>query len=177
MSEAFEEVFQSRGDGISRADRFRVLPHEIGKLARQNMTLCEKIADRGEAFTEKIKAAYEEVDLNDDMAVYHAARAILDFNEEVSERFARALEAATENYNAAQATGMKVGDGSVKFSREEALTFDIEWDPDNKSHLANQLRKYGYKVSGMKPVFSMSFKGGKKRRLFCKTRPAFEREI
>ncbi len=49
-----------------------------------------------------------------DMAVYHAARAILDFNEGVQDRFARALEAATENYNAAQATGMKVGDGGVQ---------------------------------------------------------------
>jgi len=79
----------------------------IEKLARQNMTLAEKITDWISETAEKIKAAFEDVDLNDDISIYEPARAIAGVMDEVQELWDKALLAANENYNAEQATGKK----------------------------------------------------------------------
>ena len=79
----------------------------ILELARQNMTLAEKIADVIEDFTTKIKEAFEGVDLRDDIEVYDAARAIEDAYDEVLALWDKALTEATENDHAETVTGMK----------------------------------------------------------------------
>ena len=79
----------------------------ITQLARQNMTLCEKIVDVIEDLTTKIKEAFEGVDLRDDIEVYDAVRAIEDAYDEVLELWDKALTEATENDHAENVTGMK----------------------------------------------------------------------
>ena len=79
----------------------------IEKLARQNMTLAERITDWISETAEKIKAAFEDVDLNDNISIYEPARAIAGVMDEVQELWDKALLAANENYNAEQATGKK----------------------------------------------------------------------
>lgn len=79
----------------------------VTQLARQNMTLAEKIQDAIADISEKIKAAFEEVDLNDDIAIYRAAREISDVMDQVQELWDKALLAADASYNAVEQTGMK----------------------------------------------------------------------
>lgn len=79
----------------------------VEKLARQNMTLAERITDWISETAEKIKAAFEDVDLNDNISIYEPARAIAGVMDEVQELWDKALLAANENYNAEQATGKK----------------------------------------------------------------------
>ena len=80
----------------------------VTELARRNMSLAEKIADALDSITEKIRAAFEDVDLNDNISAYDAARMIEDVNGEVQKLFDKALLAADENYNAEQVTGKKI---------------------------------------------------------------------
>ncbi len=79
----------------------------VTQLARQNMTLAEKIQDAIADISEKIKAAFEGVDLKDDIAVYRAAREISDVMDQVQELWDKALLAADASYNAVEQTGMK----------------------------------------------------------------------
>ena len=79
----------------------------VEKLARQNMTLAERITDWISETAEKIKAAFEDVDLDDNISIYEPARAIAGVMDEVQELWDKALLAANENYNAEQATGKK----------------------------------------------------------------------
>ena len=79
----------------------------ITQLARQNMTLAEKIADVIEDLTTKIKEAFEGVDLRDDIEVYDAARAIEDAYDEVLALWDKALTEAAENDRAETVTGIK----------------------------------------------------------------------
>ena len=89
----------------------------ITELARQNMKLAEKIADVIEDISGKIKAAFADVDINDNIGVYAPARAIEGFVDEVQKRWDRALKAAVENYNAEQTTSKKntAENGGVQF--------------------------------------------------------------
>lgn len=79
----------------------------VTQLARQNMTLAEKIQDAIADISEKIKAAFEGVDLKDDIAVYRAAREISDVMDQVQELWDKALLAADASYNAVEQTGMR----------------------------------------------------------------------
>lgn len=80
----------------------------ITELARQNMTLAEKIADVIEDLSTKIKEAFETVDLRDDLEVYDAARAIEDAYDQVLELWDKALTEAVENDHAETVTGKKI---------------------------------------------------------------------
>lgn len=80
----------------------------VTQLARQNMTLAEKIADVIEEVSTKIKEAFESVDLRDDLEVYDAARAIEDAYDQVLELWDKALTEATENDHAETVTGKKI---------------------------------------------------------------------
>ena len=80
----------------------------IEKLARQNMTLFEKVGDAIGTIAERIKAGFEDVDTNDDLSVYEAARAIEDWIDEVQKLWDKALIAADTNYNA---VGKKISVG------------------------------------------------------------------
>lgn len=79
----------------------------VEKLARQNMNLAERISDWISETAKKIKAAYKSVDLNDNVEIYEAARAISGVMDEAQKLWDKALLAADENYNAEQATGKK----------------------------------------------------------------------
>ena len=79
----------------------------VTQLARQNMTLAEKIQDAIADISEKIKAAFEGVDLKDDVRVYQAAREISDVMDQVQELWDKALLAADASYNAVEQTGMR----------------------------------------------------------------------
>lgn len=87
----------------------------IAKLARQNMTLAEKIADAIEDITSKIRAAFEDVS-TDNIQYANAVKAIEGVYDQVHEYFDAGLVAATENYNAVQVTGNEnaAGEGSVQ---------------------------------------------------------------
>ena len=88
----------------------------VRQLARQNMTLFEKIADYVAELSEKISRAFADVDPNADMEVFEATRAIRDAFKEAQELWDKALIEANENYNAEQATGKKntAGNGGVQ---------------------------------------------------------------
>ena len=79
----------------------------VTQLARQNMTLAERIQDAIADISEKIKAAFEGVDLKDDVRVYQAAREISDVMDQVQELWDKALLAADASYNAVEQTGMR----------------------------------------------------------------------
>lgn len=79
----------------------------INQLARQNMSLAERISDWISETAKKIKAAYKSVDLNDNVEIYEAARAISGVMDEAQKLWDKALLAADKNYNAEQATGKK----------------------------------------------------------------------
>lgn len=89
----------------------------VEQLARQNMTLAERIADWISETADKIKAAFEDVDLNDNISIYEPARAIEGVMDEVQKLWDKALIAANENYNAEAAAGKKktAEGGGVQF--------------------------------------------------------------
>lgn len=91
----------------------------INQLARQNMSLAERISDWISETAKKIKAAYKSVDLNDNVEIYEAARAISGVMDEAQKLWDKALLAADENYNAEQATGKKntAENGGVQYQR------------------------------------------------------------
>lgn len=79
----------------------------VTKLARQNMSLAEKIADVLEDIYAKIKAAFEEIDFSSDTALFRPVQAVMDEMDAIAERWSDGIAAATENYNALQTVGMK----------------------------------------------------------------------
>ena len=117
----------------------------VEQLARQNMTLAERIADWISETADKIKAAFEDVDLNDNISIYEPARAIEGVMDEVQKLWDKALIAANENYNAEAAAGKKntAGNGGV-----QRQTFENEYTEYNKPITADdviQLRSIGRK--------------------------------
>ena len=83
----------------------------IAKLARQNMTLAEKIADYIEDITARLKAAFEDVNYKDNLPLYNAVKAMEDQLDEMQRLWDAGIEAATENYNA---------QNTVRNAREQA---------------------------------------------------------
>lgn len=83
----------------------------IAKLARQNMTLAEKIADYIEDITARLKAAFEDVNYKDNLPLYNAVKAMEDQLDEMQRLWDAGIEAATENYNAKN---------TVRSAREQA---------------------------------------------------------
>ena len=73
----------------------------VTKLARQNMTLAETVADVLENITAKIQEAFESVDTSKG-AVFAPVRAVLDEMDGIVERWSDGIAAAVENYNAEQ---------------------------------------------------------------------------
>lgn len=72
----------------------------IAKLARQNMTLAEKIADYIDDITARLKAAFEDVNYQDNLPLYNAVKAMEEQLDEMKRLWDAGIEAATENYNA-----------------------------------------------------------------------------
>ena len=101
-AEAVDEVIANASQTMLRDSK------AVRQLARQNMTLFEKIADYVAELSEKISRAFADVDPNADMEVFEATRAIRDAFKEAQELWDNALLAANENYNAEQATGKKI---------------------------------------------------------------------
>ena len=80
----------------------------IQKLAEENRTLFGWIKDKIDEITGSINAAYEEIDLSDDLDVYKAARAFQKAQAEIRERFNNILLTANANKGAEKITGKKI---------------------------------------------------------------------
>lgn len=77
----------------------------VKELARQNMTLAEKVVDFLEDFVGKIKAAFEGADIHSDHMLFNAAKAMEKEAEGMLQLWDAALKTADVNYNAAQSVG------------------------------------------------------------------------
>ena len=67
------------------------------QLARQDMSLAERILDFIKQFATRIREAFADVDFNDNIPVFHAVQAVEDHISEMQEAFDKALLAAREN--------------------------------------------------------------------------------
>ncbi len=74
----------------------------VQRMARENMTLAQKVADVLDDITEKIRAAFEGMSFDENRAIYAPVRAVMDEIEGITERWANGIAAAVENYNAEQ---------------------------------------------------------------------------
>jgi len=72
----------------------------ITELAQQNRTLAEKIRDFIQDLIDRIKAAFEDVDIKNDAAIYDAARAIEGEYEDILKLWDEALKVAAETGSA-----------------------------------------------------------------------------
>lgn len=76
----------------------------IAKLARQNMTLAERIKDFIEDWSNKIKEAFAEVDTSQG-SIYDSLRAVEGSLDRIQELWDEGIEAAAQSYNAEQTVG------------------------------------------------------------------------
>lgn len=93
----------------------------VTQLARENMTLAEKIADVIDSIVQKITAAFEDSD-SFEAPFYKEARSMQQYFSEMQKLWDDGLVEATENYNAAQ--GMK------KTAPESGVKYQV-WDEKN----------------------------------------------
>lgn len=115
----------------------------VTELARKNMNLAEKVVDVLDDLTAKIKAAFEEVNTSDNIALFNAVKAVDGEMDRIRELWDKALTAATENYNAAQITGKAAPEGGVKYSKtDDAETTSIK----------EQIKASADMLNGMKPA-------------------------
>ena len=129
----------------------------VTKLARQNMNLAEKIRDAISEISDKIKAAFEDVDMSDNVPVFEAARSIENVMDRAQALWDKALEAATENYNAAQATGMKSESGvqnvhidkgpSAKTGDKRTAAYILANHLDDIKHMPNVAKLTGKEMN------------------------------
>ena len=75
------------------------------QIARENMTLAERILDFLKEFTQKIKDAFADIDFKDNLPIYHAAQAVESHLDEMQKAFDKAIVAARENMAAERAVG------------------------------------------------------------------------
>ena len=88
----------------------------ITKLARENMTLAEKIADVIDNIVQKISAAFEDSDsLN--TPYYAEARDMQEYFGEMQKLWDDGLIAATENYNVSQGMKIAATEDGIKFQK------------------------------------------------------------
>ena len=71
----------------------------VKEMARENMSLAEKVADVLDDVREKIKAAFDGIQ-EENRAVFAAVRAVTDEIDNIAELWGRGIAEATENYNA-----------------------------------------------------------------------------
>lgn len=93
----------------------------IQKMAEQNRSLFGWIKDKINEITGNIDKAYDEIDLNDNLDVYQAARAFQRSEAEIRERWNKMLEIANENKRAEQIMGKKI---SVEGGRVQNMAID-----------------------------------------------------
>lgn len=118
----------------------------IRKLARENMTLAQKIADVIEEIAEKIKAAFDEVDIND-AELFRGVRDIAAELDRVQELWDKGIEAATRNLDTAGTKKAATEGGEVQYQvaeREEIL------------HLQDQIRENAWRFEGKPALATVS---------------------
>lgn len=120
----------------------------VTELARQNMSLAEKVADVIEDIKAKIVAAFEEVNSKDDIGLYKAVRAIEGEMDRVQELWDKGIRAATENYNAVQTTETKntATEGGVKY---------MKTDDTETASIKEQIQANTDMLNGMRPAASV----------------------
>ena len=93
---------QALDEVVANACQTMLLDSEaIAKLARQNMTLAERIRDFIEDWSNKIKEAFAEVDTSKG-AIYDSLRAVEGSLDRIQELWDNGIEAAAQNYDAQQ---------------------------------------------------------------------------
>lgn len=93
------------------------------QLARQNMTLAERILDFLKEFTQKIRDAFGDINFKDDLPIYHAVQALEGHLDEMQEAFDKAVLAARENMAAERAVNEKAaGEGGEKLQAWDGQT-------------------------------------------------------
>ena len=85
------------------------------QLARQNMTLAQKILDFMKEFVSRIKSAFSEIDYSDNLPIYEAVQAVEDHLQEMQKAFDKAILAARENMAAETAVNENTaGEGGTQ---------------------------------------------------------------
>lgn len=92
--EAMEEVIANACQPLLQDSR------AFEQLARQNMTLAEKILDFLKEFVSRLKDAFAEIDYRDNIPIYNAVRAAEGSLAEMQKAFDSAIVAAKENMEA-----------------------------------------------------------------------------
>lgn len=136
--EALDEV-------VANACQTMLLNSEaVTKLARENMTLAEKVADYIEDFSAKIKAAFEEINTKEG-AIFDAVRTVEGSLDEMQKLWDKGIEAATRNYNAAQTAG------NTETAPESGVKYQKNGDAESAS-IKEQIQANSEKLNGMKPA-------------------------
>lgn len=86
----------------------------VKQIVREHLNWAENFAERIHEIGEQLKAAFEGVDVNEDAALFDAARFLQESFDEIQTRWDKAVAAATRNYNAEQTVN------KAKASREAA---------------------------------------------------------
>lgn len=94
------------------------------QLARQNMTLAERILDFLKEFTQKIRDAFGDIDFKDDLPIYHAVQAVEGHLDEMQATFDKAVLAARENMAAERAANENTAqEGGVQMQQWDNPAF------------------------------------------------------
>ncbi|MBQ1791257.1 MAG: hypothetical protein II008_13855, partial [Oscillospiraceae bacterium] len=117
----------------------------VKELARQNMTLAEKVVDFLEDFVGRIKAAFEGADIHSDHMLFNAAKAMEKEAEGMLRLWDAALKTADVNYNAAQAVG-KLSPATGSNAQYMA------WEEEEISSIKEQLKENEEALNKMEPV-------------------------
>ena len=88
------------------------------QIARENMTLAERILDFLKEFTQKIHDAFADIDFKDNLPIYHAAQAVESHLDEMQKAFDKAIVAARENMAAERAANENTAsEGGVQLQK------------------------------------------------------------
>ena len=90
----------------------------VRQIVREHLNLAERFSEKIHEIGAKLKAAYEGVDVNEDAALYHAARILSESHDEIQQRLDKARAAATRNYNARKIVNV-MGGSKVKVTARD----------------------------------------------------------
>lgn len=147
---------QAEDEVIANACQTMLLDSKaIAKLARQNMSLAEKIADVIEDITAKIKAAFEDVSM-ESIGFRDAVKAVEGELEQIQALWDKGIEAATENYNAAQTVRGQAENKQEPASKQTENAAGVQYqkrDDGQTKSIKQQIQAHAAELN-RKPVVS-----------------------
>ena len=114
----------------------------VKEMARENMSLAEKVADVLDDVREKIKAAFDGIQ-EENRAVFAAVRAVTDEIDNIAELWGRGIAEATENYNAERT--VREAEGKEKTAPEGGESQRQVWDQKRYENRINVWAEKGKK--------------------------------